>query len=91
MTPQSEFARLRATIDQEIEAMRQGLNGYAIVSRHEVITHHFGNLGVLFENLSAQVGEQAAIKQISTQLENLLLDQCPTPHTEKGGQKEEGR
>jgi hypothetical protein len=72
MDHQSEIVQLRANIDQEIEAMRQGLSGYAAVSRHEVITHHFENLGVILENLSAQVGEQVAVEIIIAQLESAL-------------------
>lgn len=72
MDYQSEIARLRVNIDQEIEAMRQGLSGYAIVSRHEVITHHFEKLGHMLENLSAYVGEQVAVETIIAQLESTL-------------------
>jgi hypothetical protein len=71
-TNRSEVARLRQQIDGEIEAMRQVMSGYAIVSAHEIITSHYQTLGTCFEALTAQVGEQAAIEAIITRLEEIL-------------------
>jgi hypothetical protein len=69
---QSEVARLRQQIDQEIEAMHLAMSGYAIVSAHDIITNHYQNLGACFEELSTQVGEQAAIEAIIARLEEML-------------------
>jgi hypothetical protein len=71
-TNHSEVAWLRQQIDAEIEAMRQTMSGYAIVSAHEIITNHCQTLGTCFERLTAQIGEQAAIEVIITSLEEIL-------------------
>jgi hypothetical protein len=71
-TNHSEIAQLRNRIDQEIEAMRQAMSGYAIVSPHEVITNHYQTLSTCFEELTAQVGEQAAIEVLIARLEEIL-------------------
>ncbi|MEO9030221.1 MAG: hypothetical protein ABI413_15550 [Ktedonobacteraceae bacterium] len=65
----SEVARLREKIDSEITAMYQGMVGYAIVSKHEVITNHYNRLDGYLTKLTAQVGEEAAIATIITELE----------------------
>jgi hypothetical protein len=65
----SEVARFRERIDQEIEAMRQAMSGYAIVSTHDTITHHYAQLATFLEELTAQVGQQAAIETIIARLE----------------------
>lgn len=71
-TNPSEIARFRQQIDQEIEAMRQAMSGYAVVSAHDTITHHYQNLALCLEELTAQVGEKAAIETIITRLEEML-------------------
>jgi hypothetical protein len=68
----SQVARLRQQIDQEIEAMRQAVHGYATVSAHDIITHHYQNLGACFEELSTQIGEQAALETMLARLEGML-------------------
>ena len=65
----SEVARIREQIDQEIAASRLALTGYAAVARHDIITHHFDNLGARFEELQAQVGKQTALEMIVQALE----------------------
>jgi hypothetical protein len=64
----SEMAQLRQRIDQEIAALHNA-KAYAAVARHDTITHHFDRLGVCFEELSEQIGEQAAITFIMEQME----------------------
>jgi hypothetical protein len=71
-TNHSEVAQLRNRIDQEIDAMRQAISGYAIVARHEMITNHYQNLGACFEELTARIGEEAAIKEVIARLEGRL-------------------
>ncbi len=60
----SEVARIREQINQEIAASRLALTGYAEVARHDVIAHHYNNLGVCLEQLQAQIGAEAAIQVI---------------------------
>jgi hypothetical protein len=66
---QSEVARLSEQIDGEINAMRLAMDGFAAVSRHEIITHRFENIGTCFKALADHVGEQAAIETIIAKLE----------------------
>ena len=68
----SDIARLREQIDLEIAAMRRVRYGFAVVSRHEIITHHLENVSVHFEALSIQIGEEAALQAVMDALDNLL-------------------
>lgn len=68
----SEIARMRARIDEEIEAMKQAMNGFAVVASHETITHHYERLDICLEQLTARVGEQAAIETLIVALEEHL-------------------
>ncbi len=65
----SEVMQLRQRIDAEITAMNQVKQGYAVVARHEVITHHFDRLAVWLEKLATQIGEQAAVEMLAEQME----------------------
>ena len=56
----SDIAAIRQQIILECEAMKQALYGYAVVSKHEVITHRFEALGRHQEQLTASVGAQEA-------------------------------
>lgn len=67
----SEVARIRAQIDCEIEAMRQA-QGYAVVARHDIITHRYENLTACFERLAAKIGEATAIAEIVQKMEDAL-------------------
>jgi hypothetical protein len=67
----SEIARIRAQIDQEIEAMRQA-KAYASVASHDVITHRYEHLTRCFEHLAAEVGPTAAIEEIARRMEESL-------------------
>jgi hypothetical protein len=67
----SEIAKIRERIDLEIEAMRQA-QGYAIVARHDIITHHYDQLGDCYEQLAAEIGEKRAIAELAEQIERLL-------------------
>lgn len=70
--PGSEVAQLRRQIDQEIAAAKLAMNGYAVVARHDIISHHFEALGACLEQLQAQVGEQAAAQIVVEALEDQL-------------------
>jgi hypothetical protein len=65
----SEVTQLRHRIDAEIAAMNQAKHGYAAVARHEVITHHLEILGFYLEQLTNQIGEEAAVKILVEQME----------------------
>lgn len=56
----SEITALRQRIETECVAMKQALSGYAIVSRHEIITRRFKALEQHQEQLSQWVGVQEA-------------------------------
>ncbi|MBA2284334.1 MAG: hypothetical protein H0W02_02520 [Ktedonobacteraceae bacterium] len=57
----SEIAQLRRRIEMELEAMRQGLYGYAAGSaRHEFIRARMENVGAYQEMLAEQIGEDEA-------------------------------
>ncbi len=68
----SEIAQFRQQIDREIEAMQQVKSGYAVVSAHDLITHHYQNLATCLEELTAQVGEKAALEALIARLEERL-------------------
>jgi len=68
----SEVAQLRQRIDQEIAAAKSAMTGYAQVSSHEIITHHFATLGDYMERLQVHVGPQEAIQIIAEALEKQL-------------------
>lgn len=65
----SELTQLRRQIDQEIHAMHQGMTGYAVVSRHEVIGNYYQQLSDRLKELSEHIGEQAAVKVLFGTLE----------------------
>lgn len=68
----NEITRLRARIDEEIEAMKRAMNGFAVVASHETITHHYERLDACLEQLTVQVGEQAVIEMLIVELEARL-------------------
>lgn len=47
------------------------MNGYATVSTHEIITHHYEALGTCLEQLRAQMGDKA-IELLAQALEQQL-------------------
>ncbi len=68
----SEVARLRQQIDQEIAASKLAMSGYAVVARHDIITHHYDALGACLEQLTVHVGKQAAAQILVEALEQQL-------------------
>jgi hypothetical protein len=54
----SEVARVLRQIEQEEQAMKQGLNGLAMVARHAFITQHMVNMVGHYDCLQALVGEE---------------------------------
>lgn len=58
----SEVARLMRIIEQECQAMKQALGGYAVISSHEAITSKYNALGVYQEQLEPLVGKKEALR-----------------------------
>jgi len=58
----SEIASLRQRIETECMAMQQALQGYAVVSKHAIITQRFAAIGHHKEQLAAVVGEHEATR-----------------------------
>ena len=56
----SEVARLLQQIETEYEAAKRGLEGYAIVSRHEFITARYDHAGIYQDQLATVIGEKQA-------------------------------
>ncbi len=56
----SEVARIRNQIEAEYVAAQRGLQGYAIVSRHQFITTCMDNMGRYHRQLVEIVGETEA-------------------------------
>ena len=68
----SEVARIRQQIDQEIAAFKLAMNGYAGVSRHEIITYHYEALSDRMDELQARIGKQATLQVVAEALERQL-------------------
>ena len=65
----SEVARLRQQIDEICMAMHNAMYGYALVGKHEIITHRYEMLSETQEQLSAYIGEEQAFLTVLTALE----------------------
>ncbi len=59
---ESEVARLRKSIEQECEAMKVGLTGYAVVSNHDTINHRYDAIGGYQQQLEPLVGSEEAAR-----------------------------
>ncbi len=68
----SEVARIRQQIDQEIAAFRLAMTGYAEVSSHDIITHHYEALSSHMDSLEAHIGKQAAMQVVAESLDRQL-------------------
>ena len=62
MNRKSEVARLRERIEQECQAMRAGLTGYAAVSSHDAINHKYDAIGDYQQQLEPLVGADEAAR-----------------------------
>jgi hypothetical protein len=60
----SEVAKLREQLDEICIAMHRGLYDYAIVGKHEVITHKYEMLGKTQERLASYVGKERAFEEV---------------------------
>lgn len=61
---ESEVARLMRQIEMECEAMKRGMQGYAVVARHQTIAYKYDALGAVQEQLEKLVGEQEAMRVV---------------------------
>lgn len=59
---ESEVARLKKRIEQECEAMKIGLSGYAAVSSHDAINHRYDAIGGYQQQLAPLVGSDEAAR-----------------------------
>jgi hypothetical protein len=57
---EGEVAKLRKQIEAELQAMKQGLSGFAISARHDIVQHKYNSLGNFQEELAHIVGESEA-------------------------------
>jgi hypothetical protein len=60
MTTLSEIAKLRQSIQAELEASRRGLNGFATIASHEVISKRMSHVGELHAQLATHIGRDKA-------------------------------
>ena len=72
MYNRSEVARLREKIEQECQAMKAGLNGYARVSKHATINHKYDAIGSYQEQLGALLGDEEAAKITIEAYQNVM-------------------
>src|SRR5262245_40917904 len=79
---ESEVARLRQQIEAECLAAQQGLQAFASVARHEIITHRFNQVGALADQLAQHVGEEEA-NAIAAQI-YMHVSEGPLPKKEQG-------
>ena len=57
---ESEVARLRQQLEMECIAMQQGLTGYAVTARHEIIQRRYKAVGHCQKQLEQLVGKEEA-------------------------------
>lgn len=61
---ESEVARLRHQIETELEGMQRGFSGFAVVSKHTLITKKYHTLGAYQEQLALSIGEASAAQYV---------------------------
>ncbi len=64
MENQSEIARLRERIDQEVEALQYIKNGLVKCASHEMIMRRYRVIDAYFVQLSDHIGEEAATDEV---------------------------
>jgi hypothetical protein len=70
-TSGSEVAQLRQRLDEICTAMHRGLNDYAIVGKHEIITHKYEMLGQTQERLASYIGNEQAFQEVLNALKRV--------------------
>ncbi len=77
----SDVARVRRQIVEEMEAMQQGLKGFATgTARHDFIQARMRNIGVQQEHLEKLVGKSDAVSIVC----ELYMDTVKGPSCKKG-------
>jgi hypothetical protein len=61
---ESEIGRLRQLIELECQSMKQGLTGYAITARHDIISHKYNQIDAYRKQLEPLVGKTRAKEAI---------------------------
>jgi hypothetical protein len=61
---ESEIARLRQLIELECQSMEQGLTGYAITARHDIISHKYNQIDAYRKRLEQLIGKTQAKEAI---------------------------
>ena len=69
---ESEVARLMRQIEQECEAMKRGMQGFAAVARPQTIAHKYDALGGVQEQLEKLVGKQEAMRVVFETYEKVM-------------------
>lgn len=67
----SDITEIRRKIEDEIQALNN-VKQFSVHARHKIITSHMGRLGACIEELSSELGRDAAAKLIINQLEEGL-------------------
>ena len=70
-----EVVRIRQQLERECQAMQLGLNGYAAVAQHRIITNRYRTIGKYQEQLQALVGEEESLS-IMCEVYNANVDGC---------------
>ncbi len=84
MTHLSEVARLMRQIELETQAAQLAMHGFAIVAKHQFITHRYDAIGKCQDELQALVGEQqASALMISAYEKSLNQEGEPMQHIEQ--------
>lgn len=61
---ESEIVRLRRLIELECQSMEQGLTGYAVTARHDIISHRYNRIDEYRKQLEQLIGKAQAKKAI---------------------------
>jgi uncharacterized coiled-coil protein SlyX len=61
---ESEIVRLRRLIELECQSMEQGLTGYAVTARHDIISHRYNRIDEYQKQLERLIGKAQAKKAI---------------------------
>jgi hypothetical protein len=75
----SEVAKIRARIDEEIEAMNLAMRGFTVTAKHDIINNRYASLETYKEELTLHLGEEGALEVIIQALDNLGTDK-PSQH-----------
>jgi len=69
----SEVTRLKQQIEQEYQAMKEGLTGLSSVARHQIIHQRYENIYHCMEALETLIGEEQS-RAIVIQINNQVIE-----------------